>query len=126
MVDLTTRVSIRSAKDCIKDVSGSGLSSAPLIQGVLEKIGVPEGAAEFIGGGAGERLRGQFERNRGNFRGRGLQNFGDRVDNNNRDRGGNTVIIQAGTVIADEGGVRELERRLKTVRLEETRTRGTR
>jgi len=40
------------------------------------------------------------------------------------DRKGDTVIIQAGTIVADEGGMRELEKKLRQIRKEDERTRG--
>jgi len=111
-----------------KTITEGPTAGGKIVQGLLERVGVPEGPAEFISGGAGERLRGQFERNRGNFRGRGLQNqsfqrnpFGG--DDNNG-RAGDTIVIQAGTIVADEGGMRELEKRLRQIRKEDERTRG--
>jgi len=38
--------------------------------------------------------------------------------------GGSPIIIQAGTIVADEGGMRELEKRLRQIRKEDERTRG--
>jgi len=47
-----------------KEITEGPGASAELISGILQKAGVPEGAAEFIGGGAGESARREFERTR--------------------------------------------------------------
>ena len=96
----------------ITSIQGIFDPSKPLL---IERI-LPESIQRLVPGGGSEA--------RARSAGRGA-NIGGLINRATEPNvAGNSVILNIGTMIADEFGLRELERRLRNVRGEEQRTRG--